>query len=174
MSAEPSTQMPLAPSPARAAIARAAGFFALWLVLMHSAKPADLAFGAIATGIATWVSVRLLPPATGGVRFGALLALVPHLLWESLRAGIDVAHRALAPRMPLDPGFVRCPLNFPPGFTRNTFATITSLLPGTVPSGEDDGVLVYHCLDMNQQVVEGLSEEERLLARGLVIGRRHG
>ena len=168
---------PPAPPPtslSRTAVARAGIFFVLWIVLMQSAKPGDIAFGAIATGVATWVSIRLLPPAAGSLRFGALLALLPHLLWESLRAGIDVARRALAPHLPLDPGFVRCPLNFPPGFTRNTFATITSLLPGTVPCGDEDGVLVYHCLDLTQPVVEELSQEERLLARALVIGRRHG
>jgi multicomponent Na+:H+ antiporter subunit E len=160
--------------PRRTVITRGVGFFALWIVLMQSAKPADLAFGAVATGIATWVSVRLFPPGAGSVNFGALLALAPHLLWESLRAGIDVARRALAPRLRLAPGFVRCPLNFPPGFTRNTFATITSLLPGTVPCGEDEGVLVYHCIDMTQPVVEELSQEERLLAKALVVGVRHG
>ena len=78
------------------------------------------------------------------------------------------------PRMPLQPGFVTCPLGFPPGFARNTFATITSLLPGTVPCDEVDGALVYHCLDTRQPVVEQLWEEERRLARALVAGRRHG
>jgi len=47
------------------------------------------------------------------------------------------------------------------------------LIPGTVPSGEDDGVLVYHCLDTTQPVVEQLWQEERLLSRALVAGRRH-
>ena len=44
---------------------------------------------------ATWVSLRLLPPASGRLRFGALLALLPHFLWESVLAGVDVARRAL-------------------------------------------------------------------------------
>jgi multicomponent Na+:H+ antiporter subunit E len=76
--------------------------------------------------------------------------------------------------MPLNPGFVTCPLSFPPGFARNTFATITSLLPGSMPADETDGVLVYHCLDDKSPVVEQLWKEERLLARALVAGRRHG
>ena len=174
MTTEAPAASPRTASAARAAAERGTTFFALWIVLMQSARTGDVAFGAIATAIATWVSLRLLPPAAGGLRFGALLALVPHLLWESLRAGFDVARRALAPVLPLEPGFVRCPLDLPPGFTRNTFATITSLLPGTVPSGEDEGVLVYHCLDMRQPVVEELAQEERLLARALVVGQRHG
>ena len=79
----------------------------------------------------------------------------------------------LAPRLPLRPGFVTCPLAFPPGFARNTFATITSLLPGSVAADEAEGVLVYHCLDTEASVVEQLWKEERLLARALVVGQRH-
>ena len=161
-------------SPRRIAVIRGAGLFALWLVLMHSVKAADLAIGLGATVAATWVSLRLLPPATGSVRFGSLLMLLPHLFWESVRAGVDVARRALAPRPVLNPGFVSCPLSFPPGMARNTFATITSLLPGTVACGEVNGVLVYHCLDVTQPVAEQLWEEERRLSRALLAGESYG
>ncbi len=170
-SARPAERLP---SPRRAALARGAAFGALWMVLIQSTKLPDVAFGAFATVAATWVSLRLLPPASGCLRFGALVALLPHFLRESVRAGIDVARRAFAPSLPLSPGFVVCPLGFPPGLARNTFATITSLLPGSVPADEEDGGLVYHCLDTTQPVVEQLWQEERLLARALVAGRRHG
>lgn len=160
-------------SPRRIAVIRGAAFFALWLVLMQSVKAADLAIGLGATVAATWLSLHLLPPVTGGVRFGGLLIVLPHLFWESVRAGVDVSRRALAPIPILHPGFVSCPLGFPPGTARNTFATITSLLPGTVACGEVKGVLTYHCLDLTQPVVEQLWEEERRLAVALVAGKRH-
>jgi multicomponent Na+:H+ antiporter subunit E len=160
-------------SPPGAALSRGASFLALWVVLMPSATPTDLAVGALAAAAATWVSLRLLPPATGCLRYTALLALVPHYLWQSVLAGIDVARRALDPRLPLNPGFVDCPLDFPPGVARNTFATITSLLPGTVPCGEGEEGLMYHCLDVADPVVEQLWEEERLLARALIVGKGH-
>jgi multicomponent Na+:H+ antiporter subunit E len=157
------------------ALLRGASFFALWMILIQSVKPADLIVGAFASVAATWVSLRLLPPASGSVRFAALLALVPHFLWESVLAGVDVARRAFHPRLPLRPGFLDCPLDFPPGFARNTFTTISSLLPGSVPAGESDGgeAVVYHCLDTAQPVAESLREEERLLARALVAGPPH-
>jgi multicomponent Na+:H+ antiporter subunit E len=179
---EPAAAMTVAPpqsapglySPRHSALLRGAAFFALWLVLMQSLKVSDLTIGACATVAATWVSLRLLPPAAGCLRFGSLLLLLPHFLWQSVRAGVDVARRALAPRLSLQPGLVSCPLGYPPGLARNTFATITSLLPGTVPCDEVDGVLFYHCLDTRQPVVEQLWEEERRLARALVAGRSHG
>ena len=159
--------------PVRAALSRGVLLFGLWMALLPSLKAGDLALGALATVAATWVSLRLLRPDAGGLRLGILLALAPHFLWESVLAGIDVARRALAPSLPLRPGFVNCPLGFPPGFARNTFSTITSLLPGSVPAGDNDGVLVYHCLDTAQPMVEQLWEEERLFARALVVGQRH-
>lgn len=158
-------------SPHRVSVTRGAMFFALWVALMPSVTPVDLAVGAFAAGVATRVSLRLLPPLAGSVRLGALLALMPHFAWASVLAGIDVAKRALDPRLPLNPGFVDCPLDFAPGVARNTFAAITSLLPGTVPCGDNQNSLTYHCLDVAQPVVEQLWEEERLLARALVAGR---
>ncbi|MBI1283614.1 MAG: sodium:proton antiporter [Thiobacillus sp.] len=155
-------------------LTRGVAFFALWMVLMQSIKPADLAVGAFATLGATWLSLHLFAPAAGHLRFGSLFALLPHFLRESVRAGIDVARRAFDPRLPLRTGFVDCPLDFPPGLARNTFATITSLMPGTVPADATDDALIYHCLDTAQPVVEALWKEEKLLARALIAGRRHG
>jgi len=154
-----------------AGVMRSVGFFALWIVLMPSAQPADLVCGVVATLLATWTSLRLQPPEQGHLRFVALLGLVPHFLWQSLLAGCDVARRAFHPRMPMDPGLVECPLDFPPGMTLNTFATITSLLPGSVPCGYKPGVLVYHCLDRGLPNVEQLQKEARLFAKALVAGR---
>ena len=174
MSAEPaSTPGARLGSPVSTALWRGTEFFLLWIVLMQSPKPADLAMGVFVSIAATWVSLRLMAPAAGCLHLSKLLALLPHFLAESVRAGIDVARRALAPRLPLRPGFVTCPLGFPPGLARNTFATITSLLPGSVPADEAEGVLIYHCLDTEASVVEQLWKEERLLARALVAGRRH-
>ncbi len=160
-------------SPRATVLWRGAAFFLLWMLLLQSTKPADLVIGLLACVGATWTSLRLTPPASGCVNFGKLLTLLPHLLWESVLAGVDVARRALLPQMRLSPGFVACPLSFPPGFARNTFATITSLLPGSVSAGEAAGELVYHCLDDTTPVVEQIWKEERLLARALVAGRRH-
>jgi multicomponent Na+:H+ antiporter subunit E len=152
---------------------RGVAFFLLWIVLMQSGKPADLAVGFAASVAATGVSLRLMPPTAGCLHFGRLLALLPHFLQESVLAGIDVARRALHPGLPLRPGFVTCPLAFPPGFARNTFATITSLLPGSVSADEAEGVLVYHCLDTDVPVVQQLWREERLLGKALIAGGRH-
>ena len=167
-------EVPPPVSTLRAAVSRGVGLFALWLVLMQSLKLGDLAVGAAATAGATWASLRLLPPAAGRVRFAALLALLPRFLWQSLLAGIDVARRAFAPSMPLARGFVTYKTGFPRGQARNSFATITSLMPGSVPAGDGPDAIEFHCLDCTQPVAEQMAEEERRLAKALVPGRGHG
>lgn len=156
------------------ALTRALAYFGIWIVIDQSAKPANLAFGVVATVAATWVSLRLLPPESGRVRLGALLLLLPRFLWQSLVAGIDVARRAFAPRMPLEPGFVEYPVKLPRGSARNAFDAISSLLPGSVPTGETEAVIEYHALDLRQPVVEQLAAEEQAYAQALIPGRRHG
>ena len=132
-------------------------------------KPDDLAAGAVATLAATWASLRLLPPGTRHARPAALGMLALRFLRQSVVAGTDVAWRALDPKLPLRPGFVLYPVGLPPGAARNMFTTLTSLLPGTVPTGsEERGGIVIHCLDVEQPVAAQLAAEERLFTR--VIG----
>lgn len=156
------------------ALARGAGLFALWIVLIQSLQPADLVVGALTAAAATWVSLRLLPPDAGRVKFAALAARSPRFLWQSVLAGIDVARRALAPSMPLRTGYVAYRTNLPRGQARNAFATITSLLPGTVPAEDDASGILYHCLDTTQPVAEQLATEEREYAKALEPGKGHG
>jgi multicomponent Na+:H+ antiporter subunit E len=150
----------------RAALVRGAGFLAFWLVLI-GADRSHLAAGVVAAAAGAWTSLRLLPPAPQRVRLAALLALALRFLGKSVVAGWDVAWRALDPRLPVRPGFVAYPVRFPPGPARNLFTTLTSLLPGTVPAGDEGGALVYHCLDVEQPVAAELAAEEALLSRAL-------
>jgi len=160
-------------SKTRAAVERAAIYLALWFVLLPSTKPGDVVLGLAAAAAATWISLRLLPPEGGRVRLGALMLQGPHFLWESVRGGIDVARRVLAPRMTLEPGFVTSPTRLPRGLARNTFSTVASLMPGTLPAGEDGESLVVHALDVSQPVAEQLGAEEQRFGPALSARTDH-
>jgi multicomponent Na+:H+ antiporter subunit E len=149
-----------------AAIARGAGFLGLWIVLI-GLDPLDLAVGVFTAAVATWAGLRLLPPGSHGLRLAALPRLALRFLWQSVVAGVDVARRAFAPRLPLDPGFVLYRTKYPRGPARNAFASLTSLLPGTVPCRDDDRGLQYHCLDVGQPVADQLAAEEEAVSRAL-------
>ena len=134
-----------------AALTRALLYFGIWIVIDQSAKPANLAFGVLAATAATWA-----------------------ILWQSLVAGTDVARRAFSPRLPLQPGFVEYPTDLPRGAARNAFAAISSLLPGSVPTGETETAIEYHALDQSQPVVEQLAAEEQAYGKALIPRLRHG
>ena len=52
-----------------------------------------------------------------------------------------------------NPGFVACPLRLPAGGERSAFCALSSLMPGTLPTGTDEeGALLVHCLDIGQPV----------------------
>jgi multicomponent Na+:H+ antiporter subunit E len=145
---------------------RAAGYLAFWLVLMGK-DAGQVGAGLMAAVVATWASLRLQPPGPGRLRLTAVPGLVLRFVRGSVVAGWDVARRALDPRLPLRPGFVVYPVRFPPGTARSAFAAFTSLLPGTVPAGDEGSALLYHCLDVEQPVVAQLTAEEAMLSRAL-------
>src|SRR5215471_7035327 len=155
-----------APPRAPAALVRGAMLLGFWIVLMGT-HPIDVAFGVLAAAAATRVSLLFLPPRSLRLRVGALPGLALRFAWQSVMAGVDVARRAFDPRLPLRPGWVAYPVRFATGPTRNLFAAFTSLLPGTVPAGEENGAMLYHCLDGGQPVAEQLAAEEAVLHRAL-------
>jgi multicomponent Na+:H+ antiporter subunit E len=161
-------------APSRPAVVRALGFAALWIMLAGG-NVADLAAGAVAALAATWASLNLLPPGTSRVRPIALTRLALRFLRQSVVAGVDVARRALDPRLPLHPGFVVYPVDLPPGPARNMFTALMSLLPGTVPTGSDErGGLLIHCLDAQQPVAAQLNMEEEVFAQVIAEARSGG
>ncbi|WP_342730715.1 Na+/H+ antiporter subunit E [Bradyrhizobium sp. B117] len=141
-------------------------FFCLWLVLA-GVDVADLPAAAAAIAAATWTSLHLLEPSRARRSVRAIARLILLFLYHSVVAGADVAGRALNPRLPLHPGFVTYPSRLSPGLRQNVFTTLTSLLPGTVPAGEENGEIVYHCLDIRQPVVTDLAAEELALVQAL-------
>lgn len=133
--------------PAGHALARGCGFLLLWLAL-HGAAPKDLPVGVLAALAATWLSLRLLPPSRLRLDIPALARLILAFPVQSLRAGLDVAWRALAPRPSLAPGIVACPARLPEGTEREAFHAWYSLQPGTLPVGTQGGATVLvHALD---------------------------
>jgi multicomponent Na+:H+ antiporter subunit E len=150
--------------------ARFALFLGLWLVLAGGL--AGLGFGLLAAALATWASLRLMP---GRMRLPdpvATLRLIGRTAVQTLLAGTDIARRAFAPSLPLQPGFVTHTTHLPEGLPRDGFAALASLAPGALPAGTDaQGALVVHALDTRLPVAADLAATEALYARA---GGRHG
>ena len=145
-------------------------YFAFWLTIA-GADPGDLLVGLLAAGLATWISLSLLPPRSRGVSALGIARLAWRFPGQSLVAGVDVASRVFDARLPLRPGIVTVPTTLPPGNGRDAFCAFMSLLPGTVPIGVDEsGRLVVHCLDTGQPVTEQFAREEALFRRAIGDG----
>lgn len=155
----------------RAALSRGLLFLLFWLVLI-GASLSNLLVGVCVAVAASSVSLRLLPPSQRHWHYVALLKLAGRFVQESVLGGIAVASHALAPRLRLAPGFIAYPLHLPSTSASNTFSAFTSVLPGTLPAGRNpQGALVYHCLDMQQPIVEQLDIDQALLKT--VLGTNH-
>jgi multicomponent Na+:H+ antiporter subunit E len=106
-------------------------------------------FGTLAIGGATLAGLAFSP--TQSSRW-SLLELMRFLLYfgkNSLLSGLDVAYRAVHPRLPLQPRWLRYPLRLPPqGPARTLFVSTLTLLPGTLGTELDaDSVLVHTLSD---------------------------
>lgn len=163
---------------------RGAALAAVWIVLAGISGEA-LAAGAVLVPLAVLLSLRLLPDGVP-VRFGRVLALLPHFVARSLAGGIDVAWRAFHPRLPIKPGWVELPSRLH-DVGRVAVGGELSLMPGTLvagslaagsqaacsqaagsqAAGSQDRVLLVHVLDMDQDVEPALREEERRVERTL-------
>ncbi|MCW2272471.1 multicomponent Na+:H+ antiporter subunit E [Rhodoblastus acidophilus] len=148
---------------------RLACFFVLWLIIAGWSVQ-ELPLAAAAGAGALWVSLKTLPRGRLRVSAGRILVLVGRLLYGSFAAGLDVARRALARRPDLRPGFVSCPLTAPEGEARNLFCLLQSLMPGTLPTGAEDGTAFVHALDISQPIAEEFSAQERLYTRAIGDG----
>jgi multicomponent Na+:H+ antiporter subunit E len=156
---------------APAALVRGVGFLCLWLVICRIDLSAVLV-GVLIAVAATWTSLRLLPPGRARIRPFALARFALRFFAQSAIAGVDVAARALDPRLPLRPGFVRCPTRLEPGLLRDAFCSVASLLPGTLPARSDASALLVHCLDVGQDVPAQMAAEEAMFRAAL--GRASG
>lgn len=135
-------------------------FAILWWVLSEG-RMDSWYIGIPAVVLASWASLALMPGFSLSLR--GLLRFIPFFLWHSLRGGIDVAWRALHPRLLVSPGMVEYRWRLPPGLPQVFMASTVSLLPGTLSAELDETCLHIHALDITDDISsELLIIEERV------------
>ncbi len=96
---------------------------------------------------------HLRPQRRWQIQASRLPGFAVWFLWHSLRGGLDVARRALQPRMPLQPGFINYKLTLEPGSPRVFLVNCLSLLPGTLSAELEGDELILHALDTGTDVL---------------------
>jgi multicomponent Na+:H+ antiporter subunit E len=147
-------------------VERFALFVVLWWVLAEG-DSSSWVFGVPFALFATVTSVKLTPEHGWHVRPLGALGFAGYFAYHSVVGGVDVALRALRPSMPINPGFVVCPLRLPTESARVLLANTVSLLPGTLSSGFDGDSLVLHVLDCSMPAAEDVRRVEERIARAL-------
>lgn len=127
----------------------------------------DLGIGALAAAAAAWCSLHLAPPRGPWPRPAALALLVLRFPWQALRAGIEVSRIALDPRRAPAPAELAWTPRLPPGPAREAFLAYASLLPGTLPAGEDGNAVIIHALNDAPGIAAAMSGEEARFARAI-------
>ncbi len=148
---------------------RGAFFAVLWWVL---AGDAAWGFGVAVIALALGASLVLQPARRVRLRPWALARFVVYFLFQSTRAGLDVARRALTPRLPLEPALLDLRLRLPAGPARTLLVNTMTLLPGTLSVELAGRRLRLHVLDARLPIERELRALEARIAAvfGLSVG----
>lgn len=120
--------------------------FAFWLLLSGHLAPLELTLGAAAAALVTALHRREERLSAALRALPRLLAYLPWLLREIVRANLQVARLVLHPRLPIDPVLVRLEPRLEGDLALATLANSITLTPGTVTVDVDGRALVVHAL----------------------------
>ena len=134
-----------ATSAASAFVRRAVLLALLWWVLAEGRFDSPLLSAALVCAAAA-ASVPLSAPGRARYRVVRVPRLALYFMRQSLLGGWDVARRALAPRLPVEPALMRFELALPAGLPTVLFAWLVSLTPGTASVSIDGATLLVHAL----------------------------
>jgi multicomponent Na+:H+ antiporter subunit E len=105
-------------------------FLVLW-ILLSEAILYDPAIAAVGIGSATLLSLHLWPRQPFRLRWSGVPALALFFLWSSMKGGVDIAYRAIAPSMPLHPESIQLELKLDSEAGRVLLTWMISMMPGT-------------------------------------------
>jgi len=145
-------------------VARTALLAGLWWIIVQGRSDAWL-IGLPAIAFAAVASVQLGGAPLPRLSVAGLLSFVGLFLLESLRGGLDVARRTLAPRLRIQPGFQRYRVHLSHPGARVLLVNCVGLLPGTLAADLDGDHIDLHLLDASENVQPQLLRLEQAIAR---------
>jgi multicomponent Na+:H+ antiporter subunit E len=121
----------------------------VWLGLSGHFEPLLLGLGLVSclAVIALGRRMRLIDAEGAPIQLSLRgLLYTPWLLWEILKANVDVARRILSPRLPIDPRVIRVKASQRSDVGRVVYANSITLTPGTVSLRIEDDEIEVHAL----------------------------
>jgi len=93
-------------------------------------------------------------------RYLWFLYYIPLLIWECLKANIDVAYRVIHPDLPINPGIVKVKTTLKSDTALTFLANSITLTPGTmsVDIDEEGGFLYIHWIEVKDKDTQKATE----------------
>ncbi|MBY0333419.1 MAG: Na+/H+ antiporter subunit E [Acetobacteraceae bacterium] len=142
------------------ALNRSVIFALLWVTLTGGSADA-LIYGGLAVAAATLLSLRLYPADQPGIVLWRVAGFLPRFLADAFMGGLDVARRALDPRLPIAPGWVRAQLTNRNEAAGVLLGGVVSILPGSLAAGPGDAEMDVHLLNVTRYAADGMQADER-------------
>ncbi len=163
--------------------------FLFWTTLSGKLDVKHLTIGAVTSLVVVWVTLSLLRLPSGenkdeyylafDIPIRRLLAYVPWLIWEVVKANVHVALIVLNPKMPIEPKVFAFKKKMDSPIAHVFLANSITLTPGTITVDLQDNVYIVHALDEDAEKAltpdegEGIMPEKvaRLFQENEVEGR---
>lgn len=134
----------------------------IWLALTSSLHWQELLAGGVVSLILaaffsrTYSGLGMPPLSLRRTWFSVVFAVV--LLWEIVKANLDVARRILDPRLPIRPGIVVIRTRLTHDLARMILANSITLTPGTFTLDVIGDRLLVHWIDVRSEKTEEATE----------------
>lgn len=109
-------------------------------------------------------SLWLMPPQRLRLSLVGLLRFLPYFVAQSFLGGLDVTRRALQRRLELAPDIIAHRVRLQSHAPLVLFVNAISLMPGTLSTRFEDGVVHVHALDRRLPIARQLARLERRIA----------
>ena len=114
-----------------------------WILLTGSFAWQELVAGAVVSAGVALFSARWFVHESPGRFFGKRLFIliwycVAIFPWELIKANCDMAKRALSPKLKINPGIIKVPVDVPTEYGKTMLANSITLTPGTITVDIDE------------------------------------
>jgi len=138
----------------------AVALFAIWLLLSGIYQPLLISLGIVSSLLVAWIAHRMDVADHEGFPIHLGLKAVtywPWLMWEIIKANIDVAIIIIKPKLKITPTMFRSPASQKTEVAQVTYANSITLTPGTISVAVTDGMVEVHALTANSadEVISG-------------------
>ena len=138
----------------------ALALFALWLLLSGIYQPLIISLGIASSLFVAWIAHRMDVADHEGfpIHLGPkVFTYWPWLIWEIIKANIDVALIILRPNLNITPTMFWSSANQTTEVGQVTYANSITLTPGTITVGVENGMVEVHALTKTgaDEIIEG-------------------